>query len=454
MRIDRMLWIQKDDLYDIEELKSMLTVRVEHIPYSKKITRIQLWEDDGDSIGVPRMWGLQNSDRYRKFYLKSDIQDRCVRAEIDWPKIEFPDCGYYWKGQEEAIKDIYASFVEDKRYGALLEAPCGSGKTLLAVSVAAKMNQKVLVIVHKEDLATEWWKTVRIFFSDAKLGHVQQNTWSYENKHLVTAVAQTLYARRNKIPQKFWDNFGMTIYDECHRFPTSVFEKVMRMSKSRYRLGVSATWRRADGLDYIWNWHIGEIEHRMRSDRLVGRYKLCLWNTNLSDKMFTRNQIVQNARFISAVAKNDLYNNWLADQIIKAVYKGRKILGVGARISQLTCLRTLMINKKSKFSIGLYVGSLNGKKISSEQLENAKQCEVILATFSKINEGTDIPDLDTLFMLTPRTDVEQIVGRIQRKYEGKKELLIVDPVFSTDYMRNLGNKRERIYRKLGFECAR
>lgn len=68
-----------------------------------------------------------------------------------------------------------------------------------------------------------------------------------------------------------------------------------------------------------------------------------------------------------------------------------------------------------------------------------------------MSEGTDIADLDTLILSTPRSDVEQVVGRIQRPVSGKKSLLIIDPVFGTKHNKRMAEKRKRVYDKLGFK---
>jgi superfamily II DNA or RNA helicase len=98
----------------------------------------------------------------------------------------------------------------------------------------------------------------------------------------------------------------------------------------------------------------------------------------------------------------------------------------------------------------MYIGSSDKIKTSKAVLELAKKKQIILATYGMINEGSDIPELDTLIFGTPRTDIEQVVGRIQRKFGDKKPLLVVDPVFSTRINRKMAEKRVEMYEKLGF----
>ena len=47
-----------------------------------------------------------------------------------------------------------------------------------------------------------------------------------------------------------------------------------------------------------------------------------------------------------------------------------------------------------------------------EQLRKSQQKRILLATFSMASEGMDIPSLDTVILSSPKSDVEQSVGRI------------------------------------------
>ena len=90
-------------------------------------------------------------------------------------------------------------------------------------------------------------------------------------------------------------------------------------------------------------------------------------------------------------------------------------------------------------------------RLKEAELEQAKTCDIILATYKMMSEGSDIPELDTLFLATPRADIEQIVGRIQRHHDDKKSLLVVDPVFiNQSYCVAMGRKRIPHYKNLGF----
>ena len=79
-------------------------------------------------------------------------------------------------------------------------------------------------------------------------------------------------------------------------------------------------------------------------------------------------------------------------------------------------------------------------------LEESAKSDVLFATYQLVSEGTDIPTLNTLIMASPKKEVEQVVGRIQRaKTEHKPLVLDICDMFSV-YI-NQGKHRERFYKK-------
>lgn len=445
-----MLWIPKSEI-DYDKLRSELTVATLDFNGNPE-DLIKLYEDAGEYVGVPRKWGIQK-------YPWLDVEDNTTLPYIEWPSIKFPEGWKYWPGQKESITSVIDHFNKGRldTCGALLEAPCGGGKTLMATSVASMLNTPTLVLVHKGDLAKQWRdlchgtdKTPGLF-PDIKFGHVQRDQCDYEGCHMVTAMAQTIFSRQATLPPSFFNYFGLIIYDEGHRYPARTFEKVMCLPTAKYRLGISATWRRADELECIWNWHVGSVVARAKVVRLSGNYAQIPFNTALSDTMMKQrygNKIDRN-KWITSITSNTAYNHWLSDQIISAHSVGRTILLVSDRVQHCKDLQSMIVKKAAKkglvIAVGLYLG-----KMKEEQLEASKKRSIILATYSKMSEGTDIPKLDTLFLSTPRTDIEQVVGRIQRVVEGKKPLLVVDPVFTSSYNTRMALKRKKVYERLGF----
>jgi superfamily II DNA or RNA helicase len=64
---------------------------------------------------------------------------------------------------------------------------------------------------------------------------------------------------------------------------------------------------------------------------------------------------------------------------------------------------------KNIASVGYYVGGMK-----EQELKNSETKQIILASFSMASEALDIPSLNAEFLITPKTDVIQSVGRVLR----------------------------------------
>jgi superfamily II DNA or RNA helicase len=93
-------------------------------------------------------------------------------------------------------------------------------------------------------------------------------------------------------------------------------------------------------------------------------------------------------------------------------------------------------------SVGYYVGGM-----SEQELKQSETKQVILATFSMASEGLDIPTLNAEFLISPKTDVVQAVGRILRAKHATSKPVIYDFIDSHQTFRRQWLKRRAFYRK-------
>lgn len=80
---------------------------------------------------------------------------------------------------------------------------------------------------------------------------------------------------------------------------------------------------------------------------------------------------------------------------------------------------------------------------------------ILVATGQKIGEGFNYPRLDTLMLAAPLSDpsrVEQYVGRLNRDYPGKQDVIVYDYIDSHIRMfSNMYKNRLRTYKRIGYE---
>lgn len=414
----------------LEEMRGEL-VQTPHSDY-KEQEPLYLFKETKETFAVPRGYGISKASQW-----KLPMNNQSLGNGIIWPDIKIDS---WRRGQEKAIDETIKHLKAS--LGGLLSAPVGSGKSLMAADIARRLGQKTLVLTHKEDLAEMWHESCKKFYPGIKLGHVQQSVWEYKDKHLVTALYQTIHRRGDVLDKKFREQFGLIIAEEGHRIAAPTFANVISKFPARYRLGISATWRRKDEMDCLFYWLIGGVAHRMTVDTLKCFYFQPQFRLPFSDNAFKGwGGSLNTSKLITTISEYESYNDYLATQVDRAVASGRKVLVVTDRLKQVEILM-----QKIKSSSGKYVGETDkvGREIT-------RKLPVIIGTYAAIGEGTDIPELDTLVMATPRSDIAQVVGRIRRPHHSKKVPVILDPVLSLGYTRALAQKRLIQYNNLGFE---
>jgi len=357
------------------------------------------------------------------------------------------------KRQDKVIADFMESLDAQGELfkGGLLSAACGTGKTVVCTKLFSMIGKTVLVIVHKEFLMTQWRDRIKEFLglADEEIGFVQQDKCDYQGKKVVIAMIQSLIGERI-YPKDFYRYFGVVCFDEAHRVGAPEFNKAVTKFPAKYRIGVTATPRRSDGLQSVFEWQLGQVIAKMRGgNALSPKIFQVYFKMYLPDRYYKWNDKVMLARLINYIVAVRPRNIWLVDQFVKALAKGRKVMVLSDRRDHLTELADRFVTRKTKHSHGFYVGGMK----PAERDESAK-CDLILATYAMAKEGLDIPDIDTLFLATPKTDVEQSVGRIVRSHPDKKPPMVVDVVDTVPTCEDFAKKRLRQYKKLRYEIVK
>ena len=90
--------------------------------------------------------------------------------------------------------------------------------------------------------------------------------------------------------------------------------------------------------------------------------------------------------------------------------------------------------------------------MKEKDLKESESKKVIIATYAMAAEGLDIKTLTTLIMATPKTDIEQSVGRILR--EKHSSPIVVDIVDKHDIFQKQWYKRKKFYEKKEYSIIR
>ena len=104
---------------------------------------------------------------------------------------------------------------------------------------------------------------------------------------------------------------------------------------------------------------------------------------------------------------------------------------------------------KNIASVGYYVGGM--KEID---LKNTETKQIILASYAMASEGLDIPSLNAEFLITPKTDIVQTVGRILRSKHLITKPVIYDFVDNHGVFQRQWLKRKAFYKKQNYKIIK
>ena len=411
----------------IDNIKKQLTTK----PYSAEnygqiVDDIKVYLENNKKLYIPLHWAWDN--------IKMNIEDQLPEGQNI--NIEFNGA----LRDNQVIPTNTTIDKLNKKNGGILCLSCGAGKTAIALYIISKFKKKTLILVHKEFLVMQWKERIETFLPNAKIGLIQQNTIDIDNKDVVIGMLQSISQKKYELTT--FDSFGMTIIDECHRIPCKVFSKALFKINCKYMLGLSATPNRKDGLTKILKWHIGDILYADKKighklDVKVERYILYSTNEAYLEEAYTFRGNANRSKMLTNITQ---YMN-RTNMIIKCIEKyseGRKILVLSSRLQHL---KDIYNKVSSKIKTGYYIGGMK-----QDKLKKTEECDLILGSYPMAEEGMDIKALDTIILASPKTDIEQAVGRILRKQHEHTYPLIIDIVDNYSVFSNQSKKRLNYYR--------
>lgn len=294
---------------------------------------------------------------------------------------------------------------------------------------------------------------------------------------IVFATVQTLanIIDKEEIKQ---DEFGLVIIDECHHLATNaesvmMFEKCINYFSARYKMGITATLHRADGLEKTTTKIIGNVIYELKKndtkDKLIGYYEgkpvievpADLFQVPAKiNVIHTRYDILDKdvydinggtlvfTKLISDLAMNKERNDLILDLLSKL--NGYTII-ISERVDQLHYL-------DNKISSSVCIDGKTPKKKREQMVEEFKngKHKVLLASYSLVAEGFDVPMLENIIMASPVKDerlVVQSIGRCQRPYGDKKLANVYDLVDDVSMLNRFFSKRKSVYKKEGWKIV-
>jgi superfamily II DNA or RNA helicase len=354
-------------------------------------------------------------------------------------------------------KEVGCITVDNKSNLYLIQNCIVIHNSVIALDIMSKLKKTTCVIVHKTFLANQWIEYIKEFLliPENRIGIINGDNIDIENKWIIVCLVQSLLASSTSQPKEFYNQFGMVIFDEVHHFSANTFREVIGKFSCRYRLGISATPNRVDGMEEVFFKHIGRVCFVSEVRQVVPDVYIIKGNILIASERPFMNYLgkVQLWKVEEFLCNSEIRNKKIVENIISAVKAERKVLILSGRRKHLELLKGMLeIELEQKHihtTIGFYMGGMKEK-----ELKISEKCTVIFGTFSMSSEGLNLPLVDTLILTTPKSNIEQSIGRVLRKVEGKKVPVVIDFADNIGICKNMLKKRKILYRSLKYNIKK
>jgi ATP-dependent helicase IRC3 len=154
--------------------------------------------------------------------------------------------------QKDALKLLRYERKKNSRGAALIVLPTGSGKTLVFAEEAKKIAEagigNVLILAHRDELLEQAKNKLLAIYEDADVGIVGFGKAEW-NHRIILGGVQTLSRSQDRLDQIRLFDPVLVIVDEAHHSIAPSYRYILNACPNAFKIGVTATWQRADGLD-------------------------------------------------------------------------------------------------------------------------------------------------------------------------------------------------------------
>ena len=423
--------------------------------YKAQAMRLSVWDKPrviGSAENYPQHIALPRGCLDAAQELLRDNGIRCVLRDERYggEPLEVTFAGKLRPDQQSAVAEMLSHDI------GVLCAPTAFGKTVTAAAMIASRGVNTLVLVHRMELLKQWQERLRGFLCLDKgaIGAIGGGKARPTGK-IDIAVMQSL-SRRGEV-NPLVESYGHVIVDECHHVGAVSFDAILKRTKAKYVLGLTATPFRRDGQQPIIFMQCGPIRHTAAKpagaphDLEVAPYSLhaCIdlpLEAGIQD-------------VFRHLANDQGRTAAIASEIGRTFGQGRKVLVLTERTDHLEAISAALDGEIPQLFV--LHGRMSRKRRAAliEQLEAlpSETPRVLLATGKLVGEGFDHPPLDTLVLAMPvswKGTLQQYAGRLHREHANKTDVRIIDFV-DTGHpaLLRMWDKRRRGYTAMGYRIG-
>jgi superfamily II DNA or RNA helicase len=358
----------------------------------------------------------------------------------------------------------------------VLQVATGGGKTVIASILISRLKSPTLFLVHTKDLLYQAKGSFESMLIGEGVGSIGQiGDGIVDIQPVTVATMQTMskilgvkyekYAfddaddkeketdinRHAQALRRYLDTVDVVIWDEVHRVACDMaFGVSEALGAARYRIGLSASPWRDDGLDIMIEAAMGPISYRITASELI-------------DLGYLVPPIIRRVKVPSSIPwylDTRTYDQIYRAEIVENEYRNRLIMRYAADFMELNIPSLILVqqikhgNKLKRLISEEYhpIDFLSGRDLSMvrnqtiQSMRDGERISLIASTIA--DEGLDIKRLAGLIMAgggKSSTRALQRIGRVLRPFEGKTHALIIDFDDEALYLRDHAARRKEIY---------
>jgi len=384
-----------------------------------------------DSIEIPR--GYDYTDRLpgEAKRLFDSIKWTDKRREVP---VTFPNCKATLNEEQAVVVERFKkALAKGERFGNTYTfvLPTSGGKTLLQAYLASLTGQRTLVLCRTNLIRKAWENDLNAHFGIPfdEIGRIQRAKESIGDVFTLGSIA-TLGRREFKWEVLF-SQFGCVIVDELQITGADSVHKIVSNCPSKFIIGMSATDKRKDGKDFVIHTCLGRPLMRIANKQEETSSSFPLGSVDIIktdyEWVLESGEVVYEPDFYGIcedMRQDKARNDLIVEKVVADWKAGNSVLVVSHRIAHCKKLCDKLV-QAGVVDANLLTGETNTHKTYTESLIQAimnRTVRCVVASKEVIKLGANLNPLNVLHCALPigsASDLEQLVGRIRRKWEGK-----------------------------------
>ncbi|MGQ0598812.1 TOTE conflict system archaeo-eukaryotic primase domain-containing protein [Aquabacterium sp.] len=383
------------------------------------------------------------------------LRDNGIRCDLQDERYSGEPIGINFVGALRLDQEVAVSAMLHHDAGVLC-APTAFGKTVTAAAIIARRGVNTLVLVHRTELLKQWQERLQAFLDVGKgvIGTIGGGKAKPTGK-IDIAVMQSL-SRQGEV-NALVESYGQVIVDECHHVGAASFDAILKKTKAKFVLGLTATPNRRDGQQPIIFMQCGPTRHTAARPANAPHDLEVLPRSRFARIDLPSSAGIQD---VFRHLANDLARTQaIATEVAAAFEQGRKVLVLTERTEHL---ETILLALATLVPPPLVLHGRMSKKqraalIAELDALPPQAPRVLVATGKLVGEGFDHPPLDTLVLAMPvswKGTLQQYAGRLHREHATKTDVRIIDFV-DTGHpaLLRMWDKRQRGYKAMGYRMG-